>query len=308
MGLSNRSHVMHGNEGVKVGLVLAIVGAAIYLIGVAVIPFADGWTLLGMLWAPHWRMMLSLAASFQLLGIPVFVLGTAAVGLRRGGRRPWAFIVFGFTCVWFVPVLRDLLVSRVTSFPVGDVLVLDIGTSLALVGGGVAAWGARNEQADLSVASLDARGFVLALGGALVYVGATFLPYLRYSRVLFQGISGSIPAAQPLVHGLVGDGVWVSASRAVGIYGSALIVGGLAIAARVARRREQWAEALLGAAVAWAILRFPTNLLYRYRGGPTPQAGYWGVVVGVLLALAGAILAVAHRRTRQVAVEPLAAG
>ncbi len=297
----------------RTGFVLGILGAALYLAGTTVLPYASRAdsgpgpsTLLG-----QYRLAIrydgfapGLAAMVALFGIAVLILVVSIGGLRSDRHERWALALIGASSIWFLRILEELL--YVARFPISfswlGARAQDLGICLAFAGGLAALIGCRVTQVDDRDPA--AEGFLVALGGSLLFVLVSFLPFSHASRSALTGFGLSAAeqalAMQPhsLAHGVLGSGVLVSVRGVLHVYGAAAAVGILAFGGLFGRRQDRWAAALVGAAAAWCT-SVPSVVLAE----PIVRlVGLWGTQVAICIALVGGI--VAAIRTRRYSRRP----
>ena len=297
----------------RTGFVLGIVGAALYVAGATVIPYASKAdsspgpsTLFGQYLRARSFMGMGtwLAVMVFIFGVALIVLVISIAGLRseRGGR--WALGLLGASSIWFLQVLAELVV--ITRFPIPlswpGARAMDLGICLGFAGGAIA-W--NSLRATHHVDSVEGAappasapsaptGFFLALGGAILYVAVSFLPFSRPTRSAFNGL-GLAPSqvakaiqSHTLARGLLGNGVIGAFQRFPMVYGSALIVGIFAFVGLRGLRQDRCSAALLGAAAAWATAA-PIQL---FNSHIVRLVGLWGAQLAIGIALIGGIVAV----------------
>jgi len=310
----------------KLGFIFGILGAATTIASYFV-PVWGGDSLVGglihsMPTAGVGNTLVGIVAYF---GIPILVIGISIAGLRAGRRTRLSDVLFGVSAIAFLPVLWRVL--QYWRSPFGFSIATDlpsVGMSITFVGGiasmrslhtrGVAIPAGADEAAADAPPGGAVLGFAIAVCGALLFVGASFLASFRFPASFFgSGQAGhfvTFSQYQRFFGGAMQTGAdttfvgnlslypvfpslsWFTAFGHA--YGSAAIIGTLALGGIFGRRPGRWAAVLVGASAVWA-----AELVRMMSTAPTVSwlIGYWGAQLGIGLAFIGGVIAFTRVRT-----------
>lgn len=125
-------------------------------------------------------------------------------------------------------------------------------------------------------------GPILVVAGSVIFAISTFLPWVDFNIPAIHGQSVSFlrEISPPDGIGRVGGWVFVFAGTLVTAKLGVLVLWG---------RFRGWTRALACTAVAWAFTWLGLLLASRTTLG-TKQIGFWGMVAGAMLGLAGGIV------------------
>ena len=177
----------------RTGFSLGILGVAIYVIGTFLPTGGTGtqsMMVVGPIYGIHHVSEFGLLTVVQLvlmyLWVPAIILFISIAGSRRDAGGRWAAALFAVSGLWFLQIVEELV--YIARFPISlswtGYVVTDLGLCVAFLGGVLALSSLRSEEPgseDLSqpTPGVAVAGFALALGGALVFAVASFLPSIR---------------------------------------------------------------------------------------------------------------------------------